>query len=264
MFSRITLIALALLPLPALAAPVPVYPAIVQATLPHDPQAFTEGLFIENGSLWESTGLEGHSLIRRTTPGSLKTQQEVSLEQPYFGEGIVAWKNRLIQLTWRSEKGFLYDEKTLTRQGTFSYSGEGWGLTKNETSIIMSDGTDTLRFLSPETLKTTATLRVTADGCPLARLNELEWVRGELYANIWLTDLIARISPKTGEVLSFIDVSKLGPDRSLNENAVANGIAWDSRTGKLYVTGKLWPQLYQITTGASPAAHISCHDHSSP
>lgn len=227
---------------------IPVYRASIVATLPHDGAAFTEGLFFQNGSLYEGTGEVGTSAIRRVKPETGQVLKEEQLPAPYFGEGIVAWKDRLYQVTWQDRTGFIYGLDDFAPRGTFAYTGEGWGLTHDDKSIIMSDGTPVLRFLDPETMAPVSTLRVTANGCPVEKLNELEWVDGEIYANIWQTNLIARIDPKTGEVRGFLDVSGLGP-QARGEDDVANGIAYDAAAKRLFVTGKRWPQLYQVKPG---------------
>ncbi|NHO31444.1 glutaminyl-peptide cyclotransferase [Acetobacter fallax] len=248
-----------LLPLPAAATPAPIYDVAVQATFPHDPHAFTEGLFFLDGDLYESTGMAGHSWIRKEQLSTAKPLQETRLDTPYFGEGIITWKDRLYQLTWRDQIGFIYDRKTLKPEGQFTYPGEGWSFTSNDQWLIMSDGSSKLRFLDPKTLRQTSTLSVTADGCPVPRLNELEWVNGQIYANIWLTNLIARIDPKTGVVTSFLDLSHIGPPRAPDSNNVLNGIAWDPQGKRLFVTGKLWPALYQIAITGKTGANISCN-----
>lgn len=227
---------------------IPVYRAAPVATLPHDPAAFTEGLFFQNGALYESTGEVGESTIRKVKPENGAVEQQQDLPAPYFGEGIVAWNDKLYQLTWQDQTGFVYNFKDFSPQGSFSYTGEGWGLTHNDTAIIMSDGTPVLRFLDPKTMQTRSTLKVTANGCPVANLNELEWVDGEIYANIWQTNLIARIDPATGQVRSFLDVSALGP-QGRGQDDVANGIAYDAAGKRLFITGKRWPQLYQVRQG---------------
>ncbi len=242
------------------AAATPVYGVSVQATFPHDPRAFTEGLFFQDGFLFESTGLAGHSWIRKEKPETATPLQETRLDTPYFGEGIITWKDRLFQLTWRDHVGFIYDLKTLKPEGQFTYSGEGWSFTRNSQWLIMSDGSAKLRFIDPQTLKQVTTLSITADGCPVPNLNELEWVNGEIYANVWLTNLIARIDPKTGIVTSFLDLSHIGPPRTRYSDNVLNGIAWDAQKKRLFVTGKLWPSLYQITTGNRKTGQISCKD----
>lgn len=227
---------------------IPVYRAAPVATLPHDPTAFTEGLFFDKGALYESTGQVGESFVRKLDPATGKAQRELVLPAPYFGEGIIAWGDKLIQLTWQDKTGFVYGLDDFAPRGTFSYTGEGWGLTRNDKAIIMSDGTPVLRFLDPASLEVTGTLRVTANGCPVANLNELEWVDGQIYANIWQTNLIAKIDPATGKVTGFLDVSALGPKDRGTDN-VANGIAYDAPTKRLFVTGKRWPQLYQVKEG---------------
>jgi len=230
----------------------PVYGVEVVATTPHDPQAYTEGLFYQNGAFYESTGEEGTSGIRKVKPetGEIVTREE--LPSPYFGEGIVAWKDQIYELTWKDQKGFIYGLNDFSPRGTFDYSGEGWGLTHNGTAIIMSDGTPTLRFLDPETLAVKSTLTVTANGCPVANLNELEWIDGQIYANIWMTDLIARIDPRTGKVTSFLNVAALGPDHAGRDD-VANGIAYDPAKKRTFVTGKRWPKMYEVRVGAKQA-----------
>jgi glutaminyl-peptide cyclotransferase len=230
-----------------------VQPVTVVATLPHDSTAFTEGLFIQNGQLFESTGEEGSSGFRRADLQTGEILAQRDLPMPYFGEGIVGWKDRIVQLTWKDGKGFVYRASDFAPVGSFTYAGEGWGLTHDGRSIIMSDGTATLRFLDPDTMKPQRTLAVTAHGCPVAKLNELEWINGEIWANIWQSDLIARIDPESGRVTGFVDVSALGPPTA-DEDEVANGIAHDPATGKVYVTGKMWPQLYQVTLGSGAAS----------
>ncbi|KTF70324.1 glutaminyl-peptide cyclotransferase [Sphingomonas sp. HT-1] len=227
---------------------VPVYRANVVETLPHDRTAFTEGLFIDKGVLYESTGRVGESFVRKVDLATGKVQQEQALPAPYFGEGIVAWGDKLYQLTWQDQTGFVYGLDKFEPRGTFSYTGEGWSLTRNDKAIIMSDGTPVLRFLDPSSMQVTSTLRVTANGCPVANLNELEWVDGAIYANIWQTNLIAKIDPTSGKVLSFLDVTALGP-QNRGADDVANGIAYDAEGKRLFVTGKLWSQLYQVREG---------------
>jgi glutaminyl-peptide cyclotransferase len=228
----------------------PVYAVTVVKTLPHDARAFTQGLFFQNGRLYESTGEVGASGIRKVKPETGEVEVEQSLGPPYFGEGVVGWKDKIVQVTWQDKMGFVYGIDDLALRDSFSYEGEGWGLTHDGTRLILSDGTPTLRFLDPETLRQTGTLAVTAGGCPLAKLNELEWIDGEIYANIWQTGLIARIDPATGKVKSFLDVSALGP-HSDDPDAVPNGIAWDGAGKRMFVTGKLWPQLYEVKQGAA-------------
>lgn len=230
-----------------------VYAAEIVATFPHDSQAFTEGLFFDGGTLFESTGEEGTSSIRKVNLQDGKVTAERPLPAPYFGEGIVAWKDRLYQLTWKDQKGFIYKRGTFEPLGEFAYSGEGWGMTSDGTSVIMSDGSATLRFLDPDTLAEKSRLDVRANGCLVVKLNELEFIDGEIWANIWQTDLIARIDPATGKVKSFVDVTALGPPNP-GVDDVPNGIAYDAAAKRIFVTGKMWPQLYQVRPAAAPTA----------
>jgi glutaminyl-peptide cyclotransferase len=249
---RLAALLLALSLAPAALAAIPVYRVEVVHAWPHDPTAFTEGLFYRGGFLYESTGLEGQSAIRKVDLATGQVLQSRNLARQYFGEGIVAWKSRLIQLTWISHVGFIYDLATLKQVGQFAYPGEGWALTENGRELIMSDGTPRLRFLDPTTLKAVRTLDVTADGAPVRNLNELEWVKGEILANVWLTARIARIDPVSGHVVGWIDLSGLGP-ASGDPDAVANGIAYDAAHDRLFVTGKLWPKLYEVRLVKRPA-----------
>ncbi|WP_419317966.1 glutaminyl-peptide cyclotransferase [Caulobacter sp. ErkDOM-E] len=215
---------------------------------PHDPGAFTQGLLWRDGFLYESTGLHGRSSVRKVTLETGVPEQERLIDSRYFGEGIVDWKDRLISLTWQGEMGFIFDLGSFERIGEFSYPGEGWALTRDETRIIMSDGTAFLRFLDPDTLKETGRIQVMDDGRPVDNLNELEWVKGEVLANIWQTDRIARIDPATGRVTGWIDLAGLlgEADRAGRQVDVLNGIAYDPAADRLFVTGKLWPRLFEI------------------
>ena len=232
----------------AAAAPTPVYGYQIVHAYPHDPKAFTEGLFFLDGYLFESTGLEGRSSVRKTALETGRVVEKHDLAPAYFGEGIVGWKDKLIQLTYRTEKGFVYDLATFKPRRTFSYHGEGWGLTQDGRRIIMSDGTPQIRFLDPNTLKETGRITVTEGGQPIGNVNELEWVKGEIFANIWQTDMIARIDPKTGHVIGWIDLTGLRDKAGgvVDPDGVLNGIAYDSARGRLFVTGKLWPKLFEI------------------
>jgi glutaminyl-peptide cyclotransferase len=214
-------------------------------TYPHDPNAFTEGLFYLNGFLYESTGLAGQSSVRRVKLETGEVIQKHDVPGTYFGEGIVNWKGRLLQLTYQTQIGFVYDFATFTQVGDFKYPGEGWSLTQDGKRIIMSDGTPELRFLNPDTLQETGRLAVTADGEPLHDINELEWIKGEIYANVWHTDLIARIDPGTGHVAGWINLVGLWPG-SDNQEKTLNGIAYDAEHDRLFVTGKEWPSLFEI------------------
>jgi glutaminyl-peptide cyclotransferase len=239
---------------PALAAQppddsaVPVYGYDIVHTYPHDTSAFTEGLFYLNGFLYESTGLNGHSSIRRERLESGKVLQQIEVPSQYFGEGIVNWNNRLVALTWKAQTGFVYDLATFRQLRRFTYRGEGWGLTQNGRWIIMSDGTPELRFLDPDTLQEAGRLLVTYAGRPLRDLNELEWVKGEIYANVWQTNWIVRIDPDSGAVVGLVDLSGLlkPADITPGQTDVLNGIAYDARGDRLFVTGKKWPKLFEI------------------
>ena len=225
----------------------PVYGYRVVASCPHDRGAFPEGLFYRDGQLYESTGLEGRSLIRRERLETGEVLAQRAIAPQYFGEGIVAWKDKLVELTWRSQVGFVYGLKDFAPRGQFRYPGEGWALTTDGRRLIMSDGTPELRLLDPETLRETGRIRVTDGGRPVSQLNELEWVKGEIYANIWQTDRIARIDPRSGHVTGWIDLAGLLPDAERRgDEDVLNGIAYDAAKDRLFVTGKLWPHVYQI------------------
>jgi len=215
---------------------------------PHDTAAFTEGLFLLDGALWESTGRPGQSDIRQVRLKDGKVLRSVRLEPQYFGEGIVNWGGDIVSLTWRHHVGWRWSRKKLKRLSSFSYSGEGWALTQDGTSIIMSDGTDALRFLDPVTLAETRRIAVTWNGAPVRNLNELEYVRGEILANVWMTDRIARIDPASGKVIDWIDLSALAREvNAPDSDAVLNGIAYDAANDRLLVTGKNWPTLFAIT-----------------
>lgn len=214
---------------------------------PHDPRAFTEGLFYHDGSLYESTGLNGTSQIRKVRLSDGKTMQKVDIPSRHFGEGIVNWGDEIISLTWQDGIGFRWKQDTFERTGSFRYNGEGWGLTQDGRRLIMSDGTDKLRFLDPVSLTQIGSVPVTYQGKPVHYLNELEYVKGEVLANVWMTDLIARIDPETGHVTDFIDLAPLSRTLRLSDpDSVLNGIAYDATADRLFVTGKNWPKLYEI------------------
>jgi glutaminyl-peptide cyclotransferase len=214
---------------------------------PHDATAFTQGLVFVNGMLYESTGLLGQSSLRMVDLASGHVLQQHDLAAKYFGEGLTDWQSQLIQLTWQSHLGFVYDRFSFRTLRTFTSPWEGWGLTHDSRHLILSDGTSVLHLLDPSTFKAVGKIQVTADGQPVLNLNELEYIRGEIYANIWETNRIARISPSTGKVIGWIDLSGLRPPSvEQNGNAVLNGIAYDSEHDRLFVTGKLWPNLYEI------------------
>lgn len=226
----------------------PIFDAVVVNSYPHDPDAFTQGLLFRDGVLYESTGMNGRSSIRKVALESGKVLQKADIPQQYFGEGMTAWKDELFSLTWQSQTGFVWDLKTFKLKRQFSYSGEGWGLTHDDKHLILSDGTATLRFFDPATMKEVKRLPVTALGRPVEQLNELEWVEGQIYANVWQSELIVRIDPASGQVHSVIDLSGLlkrsGAARGSED--VLNGIAYDAAKKRLFVTGKLWPKLFEI------------------
>jgi glutaminyl-peptide cyclotransferase len=236
-------------------AAIPVYGYKVVHVYPHDTGAYTEGLFYKDGYLYESTGEAGSSTVRKVELESGETVQRHNLPARYFGEGIIDWKGRLVQLTWQSQTGFVYDLASFTLQHTFGYTGEGWALTRDDKHLYMSDGTPVLRVLDPETLQVVRRIRVTADGAPVTYLNELEWVDGEIYANVWLTDRIARIDPTSGHVVGWIDLTGLLDVSRLPNpvDDVLNGIAWDAKHKRLFVTGKRWPKLFEIKLVKQPA-----------
>ena len=236
-------------------AAIPVYGFKVVHSYPHDTRAYTEGLFYKDGYLYESTGQIGDSSVRKVQLETGKVLQQHAVPPPYFGEGIVDWKNRLVQLTWQSQLGFVYNLDNFRLQHTFVYPGEGWALTRDQHHLYMSDGSSVLRVLDPDSLKTVGSILVTADGMPVTNLNELEWVKGQIYANIWLTNRIARIDPATGHVVGWIDLSGLLDTSRLPNpgNDVLNGIAYDATHDRLFVTGKCWPKLFEITLVRRPA-----------
>jgi glutamine cyclotransferase len=235
-------------PAPAAAgAPVPIYGFEVVRTYPHDAGAFTQGLVFRDGELLESTGRYPSTVRRvRLEDGAVLHRRE--LDPTLFGEGLTVFEDRVLTLTWKGGKGFVWDSATLEPEGEFVYAGEGWGLTHDATRLILSDGTAALRFLDPHTFAETGRVPVTVRGRPLGQINELEWVEGEVFANVWQTNFIVRIDPATGVVTGVIDLTDLMPDRSGLDptDAVLNGIAWDAEGRRLFVTGKNWPKLFEI------------------
>jgi glutamine cyclotransferase len=228
--------------------PLPTYGYTVVRSYPHDHNAFTQGLIVRDGVFYEGTGLNGRSGIRRVKIETGEVLQTKPLAPEYFGEGITDWKGQIVQLTWQSEVGFVYDLQTFDQTKRWSYAGEGWGLTHDDTRLIMSDGTAQLRFLDPATLKESGRITVRDANGPVEHLNELEFVKGEIYANIWQTDRIARISPKDGRVTGWIDLSGLLSPAEHSGVDVLNGIAYDAAGDRLFVTGKLWPRVFEIRT----------------
>jgi glutaminyl-peptide cyclotransferase len=224
-------------------------PRIV-ARLPHDTMAFTQGLLVHRGRLLESTGLEGLSSIREVEPATGRVLRRIELPSTEFGEGITVLGGRLYQLTWKSHHGVAYDARTFAPVDSFRYDGEGWGLTTDGALLYLSDGTSSIRVIDPNGFRVVRTIRVTEAEQPVHMLNELEWVRGELWANVYWTGLIARIDPASGRIVGWVDVRRLLPERESTRldarGGVANGIAYDSSTAQLLVTGKYWPFVFQL------------------
>jgi glutaminyl-peptide cyclotransferase len=237
-----------LLPDAAARAAVPVYGYEVVHSYPHDTGAFTEGLFYLNGFLYESTGLEKHSSIRKVRLETGEVVQKIDVPPEYFGEGIVNWKRHLVSLTWKSQVGFVYDLATLKVQRKFTYPGEGWALTQDGKRLIMSDGTPDLRFLDPDSLREIGRTTVTYDGQPVRNVNELEWVNGKIYANVWETNVMLIIDPNRGDVTGVVNLAGLlsPAEKPSGPDGVLNGIAYDATHDRLFVTGKNWPRLFEI------------------
>jgi glutamine cyclotransferase len=253
--SRIIFLALALLahttPFYAQTRPsarlTPEYTFEIVHSFPHDPEAFTQGLVYHAGFLYEGTGLEGRSSLRKVRLETGEVVQRVDLDAQYFGEGIAIVQDKIVQLTWKSQIGFVYDLATFQRLRDFSYPGEGWGLAASGSDLYMSDGTSDIRVFDASTFHEKRRTHVHDGSKPIDQLNELEFVEGQLFANIWQTDRIARISPQTGEVVGWIDLSGLlSPMYRLSSGGVLNGIAYDPAKKRLFVTGKLWPRLFEI------------------
>jgi glutamine cyclotransferase len=231
------------LPLPPQA---PVYGYQVVRSYPHDPNAFTQGLLYRNGFLYEGTGLNGRSGIRKVKLETGEVVDFKAIPEQYFGEGIGEFGGSLYELTWQSEVGFVYNFSTFAQTRTFNYPGEGWGLTSDSKRLIMSDGSAQLRFWDPATLKELGRITVHDANGPIDRLNELEYVKGEIFANVWQTERIARISPADGRINGWIDLTGLLSSRERQGTDVLNGIAYDEKGDRLFVTGKLWPRLFEI------------------
>lgn len=219
----------------------------VQEMFPHDTNAFTQGFVYDDGALYEGTGLVGRSSLRRVDLPSGAIEQQVDLPSPYFGEGVDVWDTEIVQLTWRHGRGFVYARDTFASLREFRYSGEGWGITHDEHGWIMSDGTHLLRILDRETFAVERQLAVHDRGEPVRNLNELEYIQGEIWANVWQTDLIARIDPASGEVVGWVDLSGLLTPEQRRTADVLNGIAYDAANDRILVTGKFWPFVFHIT-----------------
>ena len=228
--------------------PTPVYSVQVIAQYPHDRTAFSQGLVYHEGFFYEGTGRYGHSTLRKVEPRTGRVRQIQNLNDSYFGEGITLWNDKIIQLTWMAGLAAVWDRSTLQFEDQFRYEGEGWGLTNDGTSLIMSDGSDTLRFIDPASYETTKELAVDWNGRPVNHLNELEYIQGLVWANIWQKPYIVCISPEDGSVVAWVDLTPLIPPRlRYPDQYVANGIAYDPEEKRLFVTGKCWPVLYQIS-----------------
>ena len=229
-------------------AEIPVYSYRVVNSYPHDPDAFIQGLVFEDGIFYEGTGRRGQSTLRKVEVETGRVLQRINLPAEIFGEGIAIFEDRIIQLTWQARTGFIYDKPNFEFLEIFRYPTEGWGITHDGQRLIMSDGTSTLYIWDPGTLEEVGRIEVKANSQPVTRLNELEYVNGEIFANVWQTDRIARINPDTGQVVGWIDLAGLlsPEDRGQGKVDVLNGIAYDSKNDRLFVTGKLWPMLYEI------------------
>lgn len=227
---------------------IPVFGYQIVNAYPHSSVAFTQGLVYDQGVLYEGTGLYGRSTLRRVDLETGRVLEQTHLENTLFGEGVALWKGRIIQLTWQSGLGLVYGKENMTGIGNFSYQTEGWGITSDSKSLIMSDGTETLHILDPETFAETGQIKVTANGSPLKGLNELEYIKGQIYANVWPTSWIVIISPESGEVKGKIDLRGILQENEIQGHKVdvLNGIAYDEIEDRLFVTGKLWPKLFEI------------------
>jgi glutamine cyclotransferase len=234
------------MPTPTSSTP-PVYTYTVVSTYPHDPTAFTEGVVFNNGFLYEGTGRRGESTLRKVELETGKVLKKYRLPSQYFGEGVTIWNDTLIQLTYQSKIGFVYDKEGFSLKRSFTYPTEGWGLTHDGTHLIMSDGTATLYFLDPTTFEEVKRIEVFDNDTPVTHLNELEYIHGTVYANVWPTDRIAMISPETGRVVGWISLDGLLSDEGFYQPiGVLNGIAYDAANDQLFVTGKYWPKLFEI------------------
>lgn len=217
----------------------------VVRSFPHDPDAFTQGLVFRDGFLYESTGRNGQSSLRKVDVETGRVAQRLGIGRQYFAEGLAAWGSQLVQLTWDTNIGWVYDRASFRQLRTFTYKGEGWGLADDGKRLVMSDGSAELRFLNPETFAETGRVRVTDGSTAVDKLNELEVVKGQIFANVWLTDRIAVIAPDSGRVIAWLDLKGLIPAQG-DRDAVLNGIAYDAARDRLFVTGKLWPRMFEI------------------
>lgn len=240
-------------PSPAPDAPPPVVTAQVIARYPHDPAAFTQGLFVRDGRLYETTGLVGQSTLREVELATGKVRRQVDMPAGVFGEGATDWGRQVYSITWRDGIAYRWDRQSLKQRGEFRYTGEGWGLTQDGRRLILSDGTPELRFLDPDTFAETGRVTVTLAGTPLPLLNELEWIDGAVWANVWHQNRLVRIDPATGRVTQLLDLAPVVAQVSVTDpEAVLNGIAWDAKARRLLVTGKKWPALFEIALPPAP------------
>lgn len=226
--------------------PIPVLSVKLVRTYPHDSHAFTQGLEFHGGYLYESTGLKGHSTLRKVAIDSGRVVQSVSLSPEYFGEGLTIFQGKIYQLTWLAKTGFIYDLNSFRLTGKFHFDSEGWGLTHDAHSLILSDGTNQLQYIDPATFQVTKTVAVYAGREAVPNLNELEYIKGMIYANVWHSPRIARIDPSSGQVTAWLDLEKISAGEQSEPEAVLNGIAYDSKSDRLFVTGKDWDKLFQI------------------
>ena len=235
--------------------PPPVLGYQILASYPHDPGAFTQGLFFRDGHLYESTGLVGQSTLRKVRLEDGAVLHKIAIPEGLFGEGMVDWKDEIVSVTWRDGLGFRWSVDGFRPLGKFRLAGEGWGLTQDGTHLILSDGTPALRFLDPVTFEEKRRVRVTSAGRPVGRLNELEYIKGEVWANVWGSGGIARIDPETGKVKAWVDLRPLAAEHQKGDpDRVLNGIAWDEKGDRIFVTGKNWPKLYAIDVPSAPRA----------
>jgi glutaminyl-peptide cyclotransferase len=235
------------------AAVIPVaYTYEVVGAWPHDRAAFTQGLVFRNGAFLESTGLNGSSSLREVELKTGRVVKRVSLQNEFFAEGLTVLNGRAYQLTWQNGRAFVYDADTFRREREFTYEGEGWGLATDGRSLILSDGSNRIRFIDPETFRILRTIDVSLEGKPVDQLNELEWIKGEIFANVWQTDNVVRIDPASGHVRGVIDFSGLLSAGERNRDHVLNGIAYDPATDRLFVTGKNWPKIFEVRLKVRP------------
>jgi glutamine cyclotransferase len=230
----------------------PVLGVEVIKSYPHDPHAFTQGLEYYDGYLYESTGRSGQSTLRRTVLETGAVLNQVSLPPEYFGEGLTIFRGKIYQLTWLSKIGFIYDVRTFRRVGEFRYESEGWGLTHDDASLILSDGSNKLQFIDPASFKTVRTLEVYAGNVAITNLNELEYINGEIFANVWHSSRIGRIDPRSGQVLAWIDLTSVVARSKHEPEDVLNGIAYDAKRRRLFVTGKDWAEILEIKIDTQP------------